>query len=338
MHAPTAMADPGAGAGVIEVEGSTLADALRRVGRETHTTILFSPVLVVGRHVGRVRLRGDAGEMLRHLLAGTGLRVRSIGAHALLIEAAPVRPARPREEPPPSVMAPGDIMVTAMRRPTRLADTPVSMIAVTGNDLERTGATGMQALASLAPSLTWTAMGSGMNRLSLRGVYAAGEPTVGVYYGSVPVAGPGGSTTDPGLMTPDLMLVDIDRVEVLRGPQGTLFGTNSLAGTVRILFRTPDLGKREAIIATSATATQGGGPGASLSATLNMPLVADRLALRAVAYGERKGGVVDDPAAGRRNIDGQTRKGAVWRYAGRRRSAGEWTCRAPGSRGAWMMP
>lgn len=321
MHVPKARADPAAG--VLQIEGGSLADALRRVGRETRTTVLFAPAVMAGRHVGRMALKGDAGAMLRHLLAGTGLRLRVIGPHAVLIEAAPARPIRPVEPALPSpVLAPGDIMVTAMRRPTRLADTPVSMIAVTGSDLERTGATGMQALASLAPSLTWTSMGTGMNRLSLRGVYAAGEPTVGVYYGSVPVAGPGGSTSDPGLMTPDLVLVDIDRVEVLRGPQGTLFGTNSLAGTVRILLRTPDLARREAIVSASATAMQGGGPGGSLSATLNMPLVGDRLALRVVAYGERKGGVVDNPATGERDIDGQTRKGG--RLALRWQAAARW--------------
>jgi outer membrane receptor protein involved in Fe transport len=307
---------------VVRIEGGALADALRRVGRETQTTILFAPALVAGRHTGQQRLKGDTATMLRHLLAGTGLRVRIINAHAMLIEAAPVRQPRPRVPPLPLAIAPGDIMVTAMRRPTRLADTPVSMIAVTGDELERSRATGMQALASLAPSLTLTAMGAGMNRLSLRGVYAAGEPTVGLYYGTVPVAGPGGSTTDPGLMTPDLMLVDIDRVEVLRGPQGTLFGTNSLAGTVRILFKVPDLARREAVAATSTAVTQGGGPGGSLTAVVNLPLLTDQLALRAVAYRETRGGVIDNPGLGRSNIDRQTRSGG--RLALRWQAAPQW--------------
>ncbi|MDE1916994.1 MAG: TonB-dependent receptor [Sphingomonadales bacterium] len=307
----------------IRIEGGSLADALRQIGRETQTTILFSPALLAGRGAGHQQVKGDAAAMLRHLLAGTGLRVRIISAHALLIEAAP--PRAPRPPAPvllPATMSPGDIMVTAMRRPTRLADTPVSMIAVPGDELERSRATGIQALAALAPSLTLTAMGSGMNRLSLRGVYAAGEPTVGLYYGNVPVAGPGGSTTDPGLMTPDLMLVDIDRVEVLRGPQGTLFGTNSLAGTVRILFKPPDLARHEGVVTASAALTEGGGPGASLTAVANLPLRTDQLALRAVAWHETRGGVIDNPGLGRANIDRQTRSGG--RLALRWQAAPQW--------------
>jgi len=312
-----------AGGQAVQIDGGSLADALRHIARETQTTILFTPALVAGRNAGRQQLKGDALPMLHRLLAGTGLRVRIISAHALLIEAAPLRPPHPPVQPlPPATIASGDIMVTAMRRPTRLADTPVSMIAVTGDELERSRATGMQALATLAPSLTLTAMGAGMNRLSLRGVYAAGEPTVGLYYGTVPVAGPGGSTTDPGLMTPDLMLVDIDRVEVLRGPQGTLFGTNSLAGTVRILFKTPDLAKREGVVTASTALTEGGGPGGSLTAVANIPLLPDRLALRAVAWYETRGGVIDNPGLGRSNIDRQTRSGG--RLALRWQAAPQW--------------
>lgn len=304
------------------IDGASLADALRRVAMETRTTILFTPGLVAGRHVGPVHPGGDAPAMLRRLLAGTGLRFRVTGPHTILIEAAPPpRPARPAPPPPVSAVSLGDIMVTAMRRPTRLADTPVSMIAVTGAELERTRATGMQALAALAPSLTVTNVGSGMTRLSLRGVFAAGEPTVGVYYGSVPVAGPGGTTSDPGLMTPDLALIDVDRVEVLRGPQGTLFGTNSLAGTVRILFRPPDPARLEGNVAASASVTQGGAPSHALSAMLNLPLGRD-LALRAVGWREVKGGVIDNPGLHLSNVDGQRREGG--RLALRWQAAAHW--------------
>jgi outer membrane receptor protein involved in Fe transport len=324
VGAARAAPPPGVGAGgAVQIAAGPLADALRRIGMETRTTILFSPALVAGRHVGAMVVRGPAAAMLRRVLAGSGLRVRVMGPHAMLVEAAPPHPPRLTEPARPALaLLPGDIMVTAMRRPTRLADTPVSMIAVTGQDLEHAHATGMQALATLAPSLTLTAMGSGMSRLSLRGVYAAGEPTVGVYYGAVPVAGPAGSTTDPGLMTPDLMLVDIDRVEVLRGPQGTLFGTNSLAGTVRILFKTPDMTRREAILSATGTVTRGGAPGETVSGIANMPLLGDRLALRVVAWHEMKGGVIDNPGLGLTDADCQIREGA--RMALRWQAAAHW--------------
>jgi outer membrane receptor protein involved in Fe transport len=139
-----------------------------------------------------------------------------------------------------------------------LTDTPISLVAVRGEDLMHDQATSLEGLARLAPSLTVTSSGPGFNRLTMRGAYAAGEATVALYYGNVPVAGPGGSTSDPGLMTPDLVLADVDRVEVLRGPQGTLYGTSSLAGTVRVLFNGPQLDQRTLGLDSSASTTRSG--------------------------------------------------------------------------------
>jgi outer membrane receptor protein involved in Fe transport len=291
----------------IRLPAGPLADALRAVAIETGNAIVFAPEIAAGRRTPLLRLDGATPKMLRRVLAGSGLGFRFTGERTILVEALP-RPRAP-PPPPPEAIGANDIMVTAMRRPTRLADTPLSIVAVTGIELERARVTGLQGLAALAPSLATTNLGSGLNRLSLRGAYAAGEPTVGLYYGNVMVAGPSGSTADPSLMTPNLMLVDIDRVEVLRGPQGTLYGSGSLAGTVRILFRTPDPEKTTLTTEASGAATKDGGDSGSFSTVANLPLVRGTLAVRAVAYREVRGGVLDNVALGLSNIDRETRTG-----------------------------
>nr|WP_168557506.1 TonB-dependent receptor [Novosphingobium sp. SG720] len=300
-----------------------LADALRAVGLATGTTIVFAPQTVAGRRAGAVTLSGDAATIVRRLLAGSGLMLRRNGPRSLLVLPAPA-PSGPSDGAPAPLpaLAMGDIMVTALRRPTLLADTPISMVALRGEDLGHDQATSLAGLARLAPSLVVTSSGTGFNRLSLRGAYAAGEATVALYYGNVPVAGPGGSTSDPGMMTPDLVLADVERVEVLRGPQGTLYGTSSLAGTVRVLFRGAQLDQRTLALESGATLTHGGAPGASVTGTVNLPLVPGRLALRAVGWREYQGGVVDFPRLGLVNTDDQLREGG--RLALRWQIAPDW--------------
>lgn len=321
---PTAPLWAAPSASEVRISAGPLADAVHQIALATRTTILFSPAIMAGRNTPAMRLDGEARAMLRRLLAHSGLHVRATGAHTLLIEAPPPAPHRRMRAAPgaPLPPNPADIVVTAMRRPTLLADTPVSMIAITGADLSRAHVTGLRELANMAPSLTITNSGSGLNRLSLRGVYAAGEPTVGFYFGNVPLTGPGGTTADPSLMVPNLSLVDIDRVEVLRGPQGTLYGTNSLAGTVRILFRMPDPAKAAAAVDASGALTRGGGASGALSGMVNLPLVRDRLALRAVAWRDVTGGVIDNQNLGIDNVDRQTRTGG--RLALRWQIAGGW--------------
>jgi hypothetical protein len=300
-----------------------LAEALRAVAIATGTTIAFAPETVAGRRARAVTLSGDASAIVRRLLAGSSLAVERTGPRSLLVLPQPTVPlAHNTPSAALPALAAGDIMVTALRRPTLLTDTPISLVAVRGEDLMHDQATSLEGLARLAPSLTVTSSGPGFNRLTMRGAYAAGEATVALYYGNVPVAGPGGSTSDPGLMTPDLVLADVDRVEVLRGPQGTLYGTSSLAGTVRVLFNGPQLDQRTLGLDSSASTTRSGAASASVTAAMNLPLVPGQIALRAVGWHEYTGGVVDFPRLGRSNTDDQVREGG--RLALRWQLAPDW--------------
>ncbi|NKI98213.1 TonB-dependent receptor [Novosphingobium sp. SG707] len=196
-----------------------------------------------------------------------------------------------------------DIVVTALKRETRVQDTPLAITAMSGNMLNNMGATGIADVARSVPSLNLLSSESGRTRVSIRGIQTAGEATVGVYFGEVPLTGPAGTTSDPSGSTPNLNLFDTERLEVLRGPQGTLYGSGSMGGTLRVLFKQANLKKYEAAVDAGAESTKDGGFGYSIKGAVNVPIIEDMLAARLVLYRQRTGGFVDDPSIGRYNMN-----------------------------------
>ncbi|NKJ44464.1 TonB-dependent receptor [Novosphingobium sp. SG720] len=247
--------------------------------------------------------------MSKAILAVSGL----ITAHVLLAgtafaaDGAQPAPAVPAEETPSTG---NDIVVTALHRTSTVQTTPLSIVAISGDGLAKTGATQLNDYFRQIPNLNVTSGVAGSNRISIRGVNAAGEATVGLYYDETPVTGPSGTTQDSGAVAADLNLFDVERVEVLRGPQGTLYGASSMAGTLRVIFHKPDYDKVEAGGETQVTTTEGGSAGYFLRGMVNLPVVTDKLAVRVVGYGERKPGWIDNVTYGTQNINRSSNWGA----------------------------
>ncbi|WP_375187688.1 TonB-dependent receptor [Sphingobium yanoikuyae] len=197
----------------------------------------------------------------------------------------------------------GEIVVTALKRNTRVQDTPIAITAVTGASLEAAGTSSFTELTRDTPSLRIVDGGPGNRRVILRGVTAAGEPTVGVYYDEAPVSGSVGTTSDAAGATPDFRIFDVERAEVLRGPQGTLYGSGSMGGTLRIIFNKPKTDKIEAAFASTMSAVEGGSMGASFDGMLNVPLIEDKLAIRIVGNATQVAGYVDNSYYGYKNIN-----------------------------------
>jgi iron complex outermembrane receptor protein len=204
---------------------------------------------------------------------------------------------------------PAEIVVTALRRSSTVQTTPIAISALGENQLTRLGATTIADIIRQVPGLQLTESDSGRTRVSIRGVQATGESTVGLYYGETPLTGPSGTGSDPAGNTPNLNLFDVERVEVLRGPQGTLYGSGSMGGTLRVLFNQPDAGRYEGTVELQATDTKNGGIGYFTKGALNVPVLADTLAIRAVGYRERQGGYVDNVTLGRSNANRSTLEG-----------------------------
>src|SRR6185312_16672804 len=154
-----------------------------------------------------------------------------------------------------------EVVVTALKRSTSIQKTPLSISAVDAQTLSNQGITDTTQLARVAPDLVITQGSNGTDRLTIRNIYAAGEPTVGLYYDDTPITGSVGVTSDAGGSTPDIQLFDVQRVEVLRGPQGTLYGAGSMAGTVRLIFNKPDLTRYSGSTADQVDTVAGGGMG-----------------------------------------------------------------------------
>lgn len=195
-----------------------------------------------------------------------------------------------------------DIVVTATKRATNLQDTPISISAVTGQALANSGVQSIADMSASVPSLNFVDAGPSQRRVVIRGIQAVGEPTVGVYYDETPVTGAIGSTNDAGGTTPELKLFDVERVEVLRGPQGTLYGSGSMGGTLRIIYEKPSfetIGKADVTL----SSTDDGGINYDLNGLINTPIVDDKIAFRAVGFYRSRNGYIDNVALGIENIN-----------------------------------
>ncbi|KSB88169.1 hypothetical protein AS593_14745 [Caulobacter vibrioides] len=196
-----------------------------------------------------------------------------------------------------------EIVVTALKRSTTLQTTPMSISAVTGDSLQKIGATGLQDYFRSVPGVNLTQGQLGQSRVTIRGVQGSGEATTGLYYDETSVTGPSGTTQDPANNAADLNLFDVERVEVLRGPQGTLYGGGSMGGTIRVIYAKPDSSQFGASIEGQASTTKGGSRGSYLKAMGNIPLIEGKLAARIVAYTEDRPGFVDNVRSGAKNIN-----------------------------------
>ncbi len=202
-----------------------------------------------------------------------------------------------------------EVVVTALKRSTTVQSTPIAISAVTGQSIEKMGASNIQDYYRTVPNLQVDGNSPTSRRLTLRGVRAAGEATVGLYYDETPLTGPAGTTQDSSSTTADINLFDIERIEVLRGPQGTLYGSGSMGGTLRVIFAKPNSHKYEGAVEAQATNTEDGGPGYSAKGMINVPLIEDKLAARLVLYKAEQSGYVDNIYLGRKNINDQHSSG-----------------------------
>jgi len=191
-----------------------------------------------------------------------------------------------------------EITVTATKRDEGSQDVGLSLTAVGEEVLEREGIDSFSELATSVAGLAFGERGPGQNLVVVRGVnssttqFNTDEPeskeTVGIYFDETPVSLNG--------YNPDPRLFDIERVEVLRGPQGTLFGSGSLSGTIRYISRQPDASGYEGKVATSVSSTDGGGNNFDANAVLNVPLIENRAAFRLTTYSRSDDGFVDNLA------------------------------------------
>jgi iron complex outermembrane receptor protein len=198
-----------------------------------------------------------------------------------------------------SIISIEEIIVTAQKRAERLIDVPLSISAVDSSSLQARGASNLQDVQYSVPGLSAYEYGPGNERVQLRGVSSlVGRPTVGRYLDEMPI-----NTEVQGIGL-DLRLIDMERVEVLRGPQPTLYGDGSMGGTIRYVTASPDLEKVSASIGTEISSVDHGDTSWLVNGHVNLPLAQDRAALRIAVGYEDQGGWIDRIATGEKDING----------------------------------
>ncbi|MGC5796200.1 TonB-dependent receptor [Sphingomonas sp. NFX23] len=222
----------------------------------------------------------------------------------------------------------GDIIVTALKRPQALQDVPASVTILSADLFRRLNAQDFSRVADSVPGLAFATTGPGNSQYIIRGIGGVGfvqSPTTGVYLDETPLQ----TRALRGFSQPDPQLFDVARVEVLRGPQGVLFGSSSMGGLVRIVTNQPDATKIAALGQASVSTITDGGTSWDAKAMLNLPIVADTLALRVSGGFVRQGGWIDDlrPTTGDLTENAGTsavRKDVNWTRTGTVRAALRW--------------
>jgi outer membrane receptor protein involved in Fe transport len=314
----------------LQISGRPVADALVELALQTGLSLGGE---LDGCHGRTKSLYGriDLQAALDRLLEGSGCRAVIEDRATVAILPAP-RPAPAitvaRPQPPPEPVSPdalAEIVVTSPRRAVLSGRSPYAVTAMTEADLRREGSADLQSLSPLVAGMITTNLGPGRDKIFLRGLSdgvftGLTQSTVGLYLDEVPIT--------YNAPDPDLRLVDIERVEVLRGPQGTLYGSGSMGGIVRIVTRRPDLDERSGSVQVGLSDTGQGGVGEFVEGAINLPVVPGRLAVRASAFQETTPGYIDDIGLGRTDINRAKRSGG--RVAVKAALADGWTATVGG--------
>jgi outer membrane receptor protein involved in Fe transport len=186
-----------------------------------------------------------------------------------------------------------EIVVTAQKRASTVDKTPISMTAISGEDLVDRGLTDFSAVAAVTPGVSMKTNGPGQTEFEMRGMTSSGgnSPTVGFYLDDTPLTSP--AAAQNGKVVIDPTLYDLNHIEVLRGPQGTLYGSSSMGGTIKLITNQPKLNQFEGSVQTILSGTDGGGFNHNENLMLNVPLIKDELALRLVASQASTSGWID---------------------------------------------
>ena len=275
----------------VDIPAQPAAEAVATLARQAHVQILVSDTVAQGRRAQPVRGRMTVTQALDRMLAGSGLVARAAGTGTWVVvrdDAAATVPAADAAPDTADHGAASDIVVTAQRTAEPLAKVPSSVVALSRTRMDQLGVRDFADIAQLTPGVR---LRPEINQIAIRGLSSnAGAATTGVYLDETPIQvrtfGEGAAAALP-------LVFDLDRVEVLRGPQGTLFGAGSMGGTVRYITPQPSLTQTDVYARGELAFTQGGAPTWEAGAAVGVPIVEGLAGLRIATDYRRAGGWVD---------------------------------------------
>ncbi len=280
-----------------DIPAQPLAQALAAFGRQTGLQFVFLSGVVRDQRSHAVSAGLGGHEALSRMLEGTGLKFEYLTPRSIRILVAEVAPPRELATKIPAGDELQEVIVTANRREENLQNVPITIQVLTGETLAKLNATTFDDFVKYLPGVTAHGLGPGQNTIYVRGLGttmgglqgsgAVGTfPNVAVYLDEQSAQLPNRNL--------DIYAADLDRIEILEGPQGTLFGAGAQAGVVRYITNKPKLNVTEAMVSAGYATTAHGDQSSNVEATINIPLIADTLAVRGVIYNERRGGYIDN--------------------------------------------
>jgi len=295
---------------IVDLPATTLGDAAIRLAQSAKVTIGMTDSALANLPTRAVRGHMGVDQALGHLLKGLPARAEQVDAAGWRIVAAPL--ARPVAPPPARPQATArlspdgnDVIVTGSKTGTGFDRYAGTASVLSGADLTLgEEGRGSDALVERLPTFASTHLGSGRNKLFIRGVADSSfngpsQAVVGEYLGEVRL--------NYNAPDPDISLYDVRAVEVIEGPQGTLYGVGTLGGVVRIVPEPVDMTAREIRIGLDGETTAHAGNGYDAVGLINLPIIPSVIGLRALAFKTVEGGYIDDAGRGLTNVN-RTRK------------------------------
>jgi iron complex outermembrane receptor protein len=280
-----------------DIPAQPLAQALVAFGRQTGLQFVYVSGVVRDQRSHAVSAGLGAHEALARVLKGTGLKFEYLTPRSIRILVEEVAPPREPTTKIPTGEELQEVIVTANRREEYLQNVPMTIQVLTGEMLAKLNVTTFDDFVKYLPAVTAHGVGPGQNNIYVRGLGTAtggmqgsgvvgSFPNVAVYLDEQSVQLPNRNL--------DIYAADLDRIEILEGPQGTLFGAGAQAGVVRYITNQPKLNVTEVMVNAGSATTAHGDQSSNVDATINIPVIADTLAVRGVIYNERRGAYIDN--------------------------------------------
>jgi iron complex outermembrane recepter protein len=292
LSAAGADAPPSLGNAVLahEIAAQPLPKALDAFARQTGLQFIYVSRLAEGRRSGRVPAGLQLSTALDRILAGTGLQYEILNIQTVTIFASPPEKG---QSPVASEEVLAEMVVTATKREEPLSMVPISVAVLSADDIDSKGIRTFGDIAAQTPGLQFdfnSGFGPGLlSNIAIRGISdIQGSPTIGIYIDDVPI-----QSTFSTFRNALPFTFDLDRVEVLRGPQGTLFGSSALAGAIRFVSNEASTTQFTQFYHLEADGTEGGGPTLETGAVIGGPIVPGTLGGRVSAWIRNEGGYID---------------------------------------------
>ncbi|WP_123212345.1 TonB-dependent receptor domain-containing protein [Stagnimonas aquatica] len=291
------------------IAAGPLSAALDQVRQQTGTAIVYSPEQLLGLSSIGLQGRYSVEQALEILLLDTGLTVSSDGRGTLVVKPRPSQQALKKDSM--DLGSVETVVVTAAKRRENAKDVAAALTAMSGKALEKLGAKSINDYVAYVPGMNFASGQSGLGLITLRGIttgMSQSSATVGTYVDETPFT-PFSRTASGTTVIPDVDTFDVQRVEVLRGPQGTLYGAGSMGGLLKYVTQPPNSSRVQGRLELEPGYTEhGDGYNGSLKAMLNTP-ISESLAFRASVFAKRYAGYVDDVGTDTRGVNTNTVKG-----------------------------